>query len=188
MSVFYQQDLNLYHKLYPGTHEWVDHSKIEDDIYLGGVYEPTHDLEGYSSMDPIRAPHAVIKKYGIELVISFTDEEIYWNFHSSVYPVHFVLEDQPHSNIKQCFYVGVKRIIDARKEGKKVFVHCLAGISRSTTLLSAYYLYVGLPDNPRPSVKEVVRFIQKKRPFARPNPGFLKQLREFHDEIPYLSL
>ena len=188
MSLFYQQDLDLYYELNPGKHEWVDHTEIEDGIYLGGVYDPTSDLEGGRSMNPLNAPHAVIERYGINLVVSFTDEEVVWNFPSNVYPVHFVLEDHPNSNIKQCFYLGVGRILSARKDGRRVFVHCLAGISRSVTMLCAYYLYVGLPDNPRPDVKEVVKFIQSKRPFVRPNPGFLKQLREFYNEVPYLSL
>lgn len=188
MNTFYQQDLDLYYELAPGKHDWVDHSKIEDGIYLGGVYDPTSDLEGHQSMDPLKAPHSIIKKYGIGLVVSFTDEHVIWNFSSNVYPLHFVINDYPTENIKECFRLGLKRIIDARKRGVNVFVHCLAGISRSVTMLCAYYLYVGLPENSRPTVKEVVKFIQTKRPFVRPNPGFLKQLREFYNEVPYLSL
>jgi hypothetical protein len=188
MNLFYQEDIDLYYELDPGKHMWVDHSEIEDGIYLGGVYRPTSDLEGRQSMDPFKAPHSVISKRDVKLVISFTDEEVMWNFSDDVYPVHFILEDQPYSDIKQCFYIGIQRILKARKSGKNVFVHCLAGISRSVTLLCAYYLYVGIPDNTRPTVKEVVQYIQSKRPFVRPNPGFLYQLRQFYDEVPYLKL
>jgi Dual specificity phosphatase, catalytic domain len=178
--------IDLFYELKPSSNcQWVHVSKIEDDIYLGGVMDPKDDalIADERNMDPMYAPHSVIEMYDIGLVISFTDSEVIWNFTPEVYSLHFVLPDYVFTNIKQCFPLCIKRIQEARENKKKIFIHCAAGISRSTTALCAYYLYTGLPDNYYPTVKDVVRFIQSKRQFVIPNAGFLKQLEEFYDQM-----
>lgn len=177
--------INLFYELKPPPSEWVHVSKIEDDIYLGGVLEPKDDalLNDEKDMDPKHAPHSVIEMYDIGLLVSFTDEEVVWNLSPEVYSLHFVLPDYAFANIKQCFPLCITRIQEARDSKKKIFIHCAAGISRSVTALCAYYLYNGLPDNYYPTVTDVVRFIQSKRPFAIPNAGFLRQLEEFYTQM-----
>ena len=62
--------------------------------------------------------------------------------------------------------------------GGKVLVHCYAGLSRSVTVIVAY-----LMQNERMLLDEALRFVKHKRPYAQPNPGFLKQLVEFELEL-----
>ena len=64
------------------------------------------------------------------------------------------------------------------KNGGKVFVHCHAGISRSTSCICAYLmLKYGL------TFHKALEIVKKQRPFVRPNPGFRKQLYEFEAKI-----
>lgn len=60
--------------------------------------------------------------------------------------------------------------------GGRVLVHCEAGISRSVFVIAAY-----LMKKFRWSSKEAVQYIQRIRPMAQPNDGFLQQLQIFND-------
>jgi atypical dual specificity phosphatase len=53
-----------------------------------------------------------------------------------------------------------------------VLVHCMAGMSRSATIVCAYLLAT-TPMN----TQETISFVRSKRPIIRPNYGFEKQLR-----------
>jgi protein-tyrosine phosphatase len=57
----------------------------------------------------------------------------------------------------------------------KILVHCLAGVSRSATIVIAYLMKT--QNLPFEQAYEVVR---QKREFANPNQGFRKQLEEFY--------
>jgi protein-tyrosine phosphatase len=174
----------LYRDLDPGRgHPWVQVTEIEEDIYLGGIPEPHDDPEGCQELNSTHAPHSIIEMYKIETILSFTDKEVWWNIDPNVYTLHFVLEDSPDTDMKQCFPRIISRIKQARSDKKKIFIHCVAGISRSATALCAYYIYAGIPGISHPSVSDVVKFLQSKRPFVHPNPGFLKQLVEYHEEV-----
>ncbi|GAO48472.1 phosphatases II [Saitoella complicata NRRL Y-17804] len=59
----------------------------------------------------------------------------------------------------------------------KVMIHCVAGVSRSATLLAAYLmstLKIGLDD--------ALRMMREKRPQVEPNPGFMRQLGIYESE------
>jgi len=69
-------------------------------------------------------------------------------------------------------------IARALKEGTGVLVHCHAGISRSTSCLLAYlmkYENVGLDSG--------IGMCRKKRPIINPNPGFMRQLRDYERKV-----
>ncbi|KAJ7063700.1 protein-tyrosine phosphatase-like protein [Mycena amicta] len=69
---------------------------------------------------------------------------------------------------------GCVFIQDALAQGGRVLIHCLMGISRSTTVLAAY-----LMKTRHLSPSAAISFIQKRRPCVQPNYGFLKQLDAF---------
>lgn len=55
-----------------------------------------------------------------------------------------------------------------------VFVHCYAGVSRSVTIVVAYLMkYWGW------NVDTAISFVQAKRVVAKPNDGFMEQLRKY---------
>ena len=76
------------------------------------------------------------------------------------------LDDNPETNIIQYFKDSIKFI----EESDKVFVHCFAGVSRSATLVIAYFMW----KNKKP-YKEVYDMVYKQRMIG-PNLGFRQQL------------
>jgi hypothetical protein len=57
---------------------------------------------------------------------------------------------------------------------KCVYVHCMAGMNRSATLLAAYlHKRFGIP------MEKVVEVMAKQRPCVMTNPSFVEQLEEF---------
>ncbi|KYO24166.1 dual specificity protein phosphatase 15 [Alligator mississippiensis] len=84
------------------------------------------------------------------------------------------LPDAPEANIKKHFKECISFIHHCRLHGGNCLVHCLAGISRSTTIVVAYIMAVtGL------RWEEVLDAVKAVRPIANPNPGFKQQLEEF---------
>ncbi|XP_038015322.1 dual specificity protein phosphatase 15 [Motacilla alba alba] len=84
------------------------------------------------------------------------------------------LPDTPEANIKRHFKECISFIHQCRLHGGNCLVHCLAGISRSTTVVVAYVMVVT-----ELSCQEVLDAIRTIRPVANPNPGFRQQLSEF---------
>nr|XP_054500699.1 dual specificity protein phosphatase 15 [Agelaius phoeniceus] len=84
------------------------------------------------------------------------------------------LPDTPEANIKRHFKECISFIHQCRLHGGNCLVHCLAGISRSTTVVVAYVMVVT-----ELSCQEVLDAIRTIRPVANPNPGFRQQLAEF---------
>ena len=76
------------------------------------------------------------------------------------------LEDSEETNIFQYFLDSIKFIDNSQK----VFVHCFAGVSRSATLVIAYFMWKN-----KISFKESLNFVSKYRNIG-PNLGFRKQL------------
>lgn len=63
--------------------------------------------------------------------------------------------------------------IEEQRQTKNVLVHCIAGVSRSATII-AYYLMKKYALN----VEESIEIIKKSRQIVRPNIGFYRQLKE----------
>jgi protein-tyrosine phosphatase len=59
-----------------------------------------------------------------------------------------------------------------------VLIHCAAGVSRSTSLLIAYMMH-----KYQCSLENCLRHIMKLRPCVMPNKGFIKQLKEFAEDL-----
>ena len=69
-----------------------------------------------------------------------------------------------------------------RSSGGKVLVHCLAGRSRSASIVAAYLMVEN-----KCSVDEALAQLRLVRPWIAPNPGFMNMLRAFQDN-PTFSL
>ncbi|THH29834.1 hypothetical protein EUX98_g4342 [Antrodiella citrinella] len=59
----------------------------------------------------------------------------------------------------------------------RVLVHCMQGISRSSSVVAGYLVATGM----HPS--EAVQYVKAKRSHADPNPGFVTQLGEYADSL-----
>jgi protein-tyrosine phosphatase len=175
----------MYTALKPVTSQpWVQLSDIQSDVILGGIPHPISEdtvipPEGRSPLTHLFHPLQIVKECDIGTIISFSDYPVKWTLPADVDHTHYVMYDDPGTNMLPYFETIVKKIDIAKRTGQRVFVHCHMGISRSTTALSAYYLAFGIPGNPEPNVIEVIKFIQHSRPFAIPNFGFFVQLLKF---------
>ncbi|KAH9395044.1 Dual specificity protein phosphatase 22 [Tyrophagus putrescentiae] len=90
--------------------------------------------------------------------------------------------DSPTQNLSQFFSASndfIHRCRCQREEGGgdgsgSVLIHCLAGVSRSVTLLVAYLISITSL-----SVKQALEAVRHVRAIAEPNPGFHRQLTDF---------
>ena len=90
--------------------------------------------------------------------------------------LHINLPDHRDSQLAPLFAQAAEFIHTARAAGTPVYVHCTAGISRSTTMCTAYLMSaLGL------SRGEALGHIHRCREAACPNEGFLEQLDAFDD-------
>ena len=83
-----------------------------------------------------------------------------------------VIDDIPDEQIYSHFDFVHLIIRKALAEGKRVLVHCSAGVSRSVTLVAAYLMM-----EKSIGVDAALSLIVKRREYANPNRGFIRQLR-----------
>ena len=82
--------------------------------------------------------------------------------------------DVPWENLGKYFPDAVAFIRGAIQSGGTVFVHCWAGVSRSSSCVIAYLMSEhGL------SLSSAINLVRRQRPIINPNPGFIKQLQAF---------
>ena len=83
------------------------------------------------------------------------------------------LEDSEEVNIFQYFHDAILFI----ENSNRIFVHCFAGVSRSATLVIAYFMWKN-----QISYKQSLDFVSKRRNIG-PNLGFRKQLLIFEKKL-----
>lgn len=86
-----------------------------------------------------------------------------------------VPEYKLNAHFKECFQF----IHEQRNKGKSVLVHCMAGISRSATIVIGYLMTI----YPTMNFETAFNHVRKKRRVVRPNDGFLEQLREYDKQM-----
>ncbi len=62
-------------------------------------------------------------------------------------------------------------------EGKKVFVHCHAGISRSATVVLIYMMSEGA------RLPAALKYLKSRRPQVQPNVGFMRSLQTIDAQL-----
>lgn len=65
---------------------------------------------------------------------------------------------------------GLRTLSDLLKEGMKVYVHCSAGIYRSTQMIA---LYLSIFEHY--SVEQAIQLVKSNHPFARPSSRVVKE-------------
>ncbi|CAK84908.1 unnamed protein product (macronuclear) [Paramecium tetraurelia] len=133
-------------------------------LYLGNI-ESACDFE-------------LLKKLKIKSIISICTSKIPNQISSSMrYYQQIILDDNENANISRHFEICFDFIEKARSVGN-VLVHCMAGISRSATIVAAYLMKKHCV-----SSKEALSQLQRKRWQVYPNEGFIKQLLQYNDEL-----
>ncbi|KXN86573.1 Dual specificity protein phosphatase 15 [Leucoagaricus sp. SymC.cos] len=93
--------------------------------------------------------------------------------------LHIQINDTANSDILRHLEQTTKFIESAIRadDSNKVLVHCLMGISRSATVVSAYLIATQ-----KMTGADAIAYVQKKRPIVCPNLGFRQQLDIFADQ------
>ncbi|XGW17338.1 hypothetical protein V3C99_002162 [Haemonchus contortus] len=117
-----------------------------------------------------------LKKHRIKYVVSVHDLTASHPAHDQLKVLRIQLSDCSSSDISSHFSVTNQFIHSARLKHAAVLVHCLAGVSRSATVVAAYLITVC-----DLSFLNALSLIAQKRPMISPNFGFRMQLCTYAD-------
>jgi predicted protein tyrosine phosphatase len=134
-------------------------SQITPQLHVGGQYRQ----RGWKRL-AARGVTAVVN-----LRIEFDDEA------AGIAPQRYLylptVDDTPPS--LEHLRAGVEFITREIERGGSVYVHCGSGVGRAPTMAAAYLVSTGL------SPQEAWAKIRAARPFVRPKPGQISQVRRF---------
>lgn len=132
-------------------------TSIDGNIFLGG-------LESTSAK--------TLKTFDIKRIVTVDIRPLSGDLTQSVLFIKandFQYEDLL-SRFEEC-YQFIKAGVDSNE---RVLIHCVAGVSRSATILCAYFMR-----EKSMSAQEAIDFVRKKRSIIDPNEGFVRQLNLF---------
>ncbi|KAM7539422.1 hypothetical protein Aperf_G00000059252 [Anoplocephala perfoliata] len=139
-------------------------ARINDHLYLGSL----------QALTPRR-----LRQMGITQVVSVMPEPIPGEILAQVdRHIQIPVDDIDYSNLRSHFdEIGDKIAREARRGGKTA-VHCMAGISRSATVVLAY-----LMKHQRLSLSDAYNLVISVRPCIQPNIGFWRQLIDYEESL-----
>lgn len=82
------------------------------------------------------------------------------------------VDDSPNTDLSRYFQEASAFIDQCAASSGKVLVHCMAGISRSATIVLAYLML-----RKQMSLKDALGLLMSQRPWVKPNAGFIRQLQ-----------
>ena len=145
------------------AHVWVDratreppnYSQIEDGLYMGGYVK-----------QPPR---------GVQAVLNLCETKD--AYHCEVHRWEPIIDNEPAPSLD-----WLRRMVEfvqtEREAGRVVYVHCLAGVSRSGMVVVAY-----LMSKNKWARDEALAYVRTNRPIARPNPAFMRLLTEWEQIV-----
>ena len=136
-------------------------SKISDNIYIGDIWA-AYNKDELKSRGITHIVNAIL---GVEP--AYPDEFEYFKIEAI---------DMQHQNLYEVFEKSNLWIDKALVDKGKVFIHCVCGVSRSVTILAAYFIYTY-----KMTPEQAIDKIQKKRSIANPNKFFRQQLQDYYN-------
>lgn len=116
------------------------------------------------------------RKNHIDFVVNITTEAPFWE---DVESMRLPLEDDTSTNILPYMDTAVDRINEViTKRNGHVLVHCIAGVSRSATVVIGYLMKYKKMD-----LRTAFNYCYKLRPVIRPNNGFMLQLINYENHL-----
>ncbi|XP_071296892.1 dual specificity protein phosphatase 22-A-like [Agelaius tricolor] len=137
-------------------------SKIVTGLYLGNI----RDSEDHEKLLSKGVTHILSVHSGAKPVL---EDMTYLCISAS---------DSSSQNLLQHFKECIQFIHECRLAGGGCLVHCLAGVSRSSTLLVAYLMTVT-----ELGWQSCLAATRAVRSYASPNPGFQQQLQEYESTL-----
>ena len=143
-------------------------SKITPRLYVGN-YENAQNLD-------------FLRSKKIDTIVNCSKELN--NVHPNIFNyIRLELEDTPTQDLSHVLDPVSEKIIELIKNKNNVFVHCYAGISRSTSIIINTIMKLHDWD-----FEKSLKFVKNMHPNTNPNPGFVKQLSGEIDENDYTKL
>ena len=92
--------------------------------------------------------------------------------------IRITVDDVPHANLGIYFDRLADKIGHVKDRGGRTLVHCVAGVSRSSSICIAYLMkYYRMP------LAEAYRYVKAHRAIIRPNVGFFHQLIDYERKL-----
>jgi hypothetical protein len=149
-------------------------------LYLSGLPNNQWDLDKF-------------ERYGVQTVVSIMERRPRNIPLNHVRHHYFPLNDNPEEDIRQYFSKVSSIIFKSIRKGNSVLVHCAAGISRSVSLIIAFFLsclpcypeWVTdiIPQTDPTWTLSILKHIRNKRNIAGPNIGFIHQLLRYEQKM-----
>ncbi|XP_054159976.1 uncharacterized protein LOC128958186 [Oppia nitens] len=134
---------------------------IDDKLFLGNIQSAT-------SCD-------ILTEHKIKRVLSVIELPIETKYPFIEY-FHVIAEDVEEQDLLTHFEETRQVIADGHRKGHNVLVHCMAGISRSSTVVTAF-----LMNKYGKSYSDTIDMVRTKRSQIYPNEGFRKQLKLYEE-------
>ena len=134
-------------------------NQITDKIFLGSYYGARNKYK--------------LKSLGITHIL------ICGNRLAPLYPEDFSycilnIED----SYDQELLIYLNKAFEFIDSSEKIFIHCVAGVSRSPSIVIGYLIY-----NAKLEFEEAFRLVKSKRYMSTPNKNFIKQLKDFEKGV-----
>jgi Dual specificity phosphatase, catalytic domain len=145
------------------VHVWVEratseppnYSQIEDGLYMGGyVKKPPRRTTAVLNLCETKDP-----------------------YECEVHRWAPIVDNEPAPSLAWLREM-VEFVRTQREAGRIVYVHCLAGVSRSGMIVVACFMLKN-----RWTRDEALAYVRTKRPGARPNPAFMRLLAEWEQDV-----
>jgi Leucine-rich repeat (LRR) protein len=137
-------------------------SKIAKGLYLGSANAATN--------------RSLLKDYGVTHVLTIANDIPPRHTEHFKYMVIYT-DDVRSASLKQHFKEAYNFIKEGMEQGGAI-VHCMAGVSRSATIVTAFIM-----QNNNLRVGKAFAIVGKARPQVKPNDTFKRELQEFDKEI-----
>lgn len=137
-------------------------SEINDHLFLSGAHVLKPDK---------------IRQKGITCIVNATVEEPSMYLAGMDY-LKIRIDDSPYARLDAYFDLVSDKIKAIKDKSGKTLVHCVAGVSRSASLVCAYLIkHEGM------SLRQAYQYVKMARPIIRPNVGFWKQLIDYEKRL-----
>lgn len=140
-------------------------SEVVDRVYLS-------DISAAENPSTLRA-------LGITHIVSAMPGHVAYPPSVPLHSLQIPIQDNPFAELAEHLPRTTAFMTDAlRDPNARVLVHCVQGVSRSTSVVCGYLIArYGM------SPSDAVRRVKERRSQANPNPGFVTQLAEYAESL-----
>ena len=113
----------------------------------------------YLGSDNVAKDYNKLKENGITHVINCAaDYSADYHLDKGIKYLSFHLKDHVRENIESVFYESIEFFNKAKENNGKVFVHCVQGISRSSTICLSYMIFTH-----KKTLEEGLQYLRERR-------------------------